>query len=69
MSGNDLPSFATAGDCFEAARRAALAAQLKASHVERLRDLEAMWDFNERVWARNPEILRIAERLWKLQGR
>lgn len=37
--------------------------QLRASYAERLRDLEELWDFNEMIWARNPRIRRIVERL------
>lgn len=56
-------------DSFSAAERSRLELQLRATPAERLRDLEAMWDFNEVVWANNPRVLRIAERLWAMQGR
>lgn len=62
--------FTTANSAsFEAAELSRLTLQLRATPAERLRDLEAMWDFNEVVWANNPRVLHIAERLWAMQGR
>ena len=62
---NDPSAYSELGENFAA--HAQLAMQLRATPAERLRDLEAMWEFNEMVWARNPEILRTAQRLWALQ--
>lgn len=72
MNADDVPtvqSTAVKLDGFSAAQRSRLELQLRATPAERLRDLEAMWDFNEVVWANNPRVLRIAERLWAMQGR
>jgi hypothetical protein len=48
---------------FEEAARFRLLVALRLTAAERLRDLEAMWDFNEMVEAQNPRTRQIAERL------
>lgn len=48
---------------FSGAREFQLRMSLRATPVERLRDLEAMIDFNAAVEARNPRIRRVAEAL------
>lgn len=56
----DLP----AGDwSYEGAREFRLRMSLRATPAERLRDLEAMIDFNATVEARNPRVKRVAEAL------
>lgn len=51
------------GWSYAAAREFQLRMSLRATPAERLRDLEAMIDFNAEVEARNPRIRRIADAL------
>lgn len=48
---------------FVEAARFRLSIALELSYGERLRDLEAMWDFNEMLERRNPQLRVIAARL------
>lgn len=50
---------------FEEASRFRLLQALSLTHLERLRDLEAMWDFNEMLERKNPKMREIAEKLRK----
>lgn len=50
---------------FEEASRFRLLQALSLTHLERLRDLEAMWDFNEMLERQNPKMREIAEKLRK----
>jgi hypothetical protein len=52
---------------FAEAERFRLLVALTLSHAERLRDLEAMWDFNDMIETKNPRIRLIAERLRQLR--
>lgn len=51
------------GWCYDDAREFRLRMSLRATCVERLRDLEAMIDFNAMVEARNARVKRVAEAL------
>lgn len=57
---DDLP---TGGWSYEDAVEFRLRMSLRATPAERLRDLEAMIDFNATVEARNPRVKRVAEAL------
>lgn len=60
MSRDAPPEF---GWSFAGARDFRLRSSLQATPLERLRDLEAMIDFNATVEAHNPRVRRVAEAL------
>ena len=62
-SNTSIPTYSTPGEAFLDAERFRLRLSLQLSPAERLRDLEAMLQFNEAAEARNPRLRWIAERL------
>lgn len=60
MSREDSPEL---GWSYADARECRLRLSLRATPLERLRDLEAMIDFNTTVEANNPRVRRMAEAL------